>query len=60
MYNNRITYEGNKWYICDGDGVKGSTNGTWLFADDFIEISENMLFKAALTLFQANFIDNTK
>ena len=44
------------WYIQDGDGFKPSTNGTWLFADEFIEIYDSMVFKVAESLFKVFFI----
>ena len=40
------------WTVSDGDGVKGSTNGTWLFLDDYFQIESGMVFKAGMTLFQ--------
>jgi pSer/pThr/pTyr-binding forkhead associated (FHA) protein len=45
---------GKGWMVTDGDGKKGSTNGTWLFVDDMFEIFNNMVFKAGQTLFQVN------
>lgn len=53
----RILYEEPNWVIYDGDGTKPSTNGTWLFADDYYEISDGMIFKAAETLFKACITD---
>jgi len=43
---------GKGWMVSDGDGKKGSTNGTWLFVDDMFEVFNNMVFKAGQTLFQ--------
>jgi pSer/pThr/pTyr-binding forkhead associated (FHA) protein len=42
-----------QWKISDGDGEKASTNGTWLFADNFFEIFDGMNFKVGETLFKA-------
>jgi pSer/pThr/pTyr-binding forkhead associated (FHA) protein len=39
-----------RWFIQDGDGNKCSTNGTWMFGEDFVEISNGMVFKVAETL----------
>ena len=50
-YHCMIGYD-NGWFIQDGDGFKPSTNGTWLFAEEFIEIYDSMVFKAAETLFK--------
>ena len=46
-----IFYDGNNWYICDGDGNKGSLNGTWYFAEDYSTIDEGMIFRAGSTTF---------
>lgn len=47
----------NKWQICDGDGYKPSTNGTWLYAEAPTKIYDGMLFKAGLLLFKAKIIN---
>ena len=54
---NRIVYEGSNWVIYDGDGTKLSTNGTWLFADDYYEVQDGTIFKAAETLFKIMITD---
>ena len=41
-----MEYIDTKWTICDGDGHKPSTNGTWLFVDNPIKITNRMIFKA--------------
>ena len=43
--------------IYDGDGAKPSTNGTWLFADDYYEVLDGTVFKAAETLFKITITD---
>ena len=55
--SDRIVYEDPSWIIYDCDGTKPSTNGTWIFADDYYEIYDGLIFKAAETLFQVNIID---
>ncbi|CAG9330328.1 unnamed protein product [Blepharisma stoltei] len=45
------------WILEDGNGVKGSTNGTWLFAEDFFEIHDGLLFKVGQTLFLAKTVE---
>ena len=50
-YHCLISYK-RGWYIQDGDETKPSTNGTWLFAEEFVEVYDNMVFKAAETLFK--------
>jgi pSer/pThr/pTyr-binding forkhead associated (FHA) protein len=40
------------WVISDGDGSKPSTNGTWLFLDDYFPIETDMVLKAGMTLFR--------
>lgn len=49
-----IIYEENNWYIMDGDGMKPSLNGTWYFADEYMSIAENMIFRAGTTSFKAH------
>ena len=43
-----------KIYLCDGDGKKESTNGTWVFILHPTKITDNFMFKAEHTLFVAN------
>ena len=45
------------WILFDGNGHKRSTNGTWLYVDDFFRVYDKMVFKACNCLFQANLID---
>jgi hypothetical protein len=40
-----IKYAYNRWVIVDGTGKRGSTNGTWLFLDNFVDIYDGMLIK---------------
>ena len=40
------------WKLSDGDGEKSSTNGTWLFVENFFEILDEMIFKVGETLFK--------
>ena len=46
--------ETKKIYLCDGDGKKESTNGTWVFILNPTKITDNFMFKAEHTLFVAN------
>lgn len=41
-----IQFIDGNWVLKDGDGVKLSTNGTWLFVDELFRIYDNMIFKA--------------
>jgi len=51
-YQCSIRYLNNTgWTVIDGDGSKPSTNGTWLFLDDYFAIETGMTFKAGMTLF---------
>lgn len=52
-YQCTIKFENEKWVLKDGDGKKSSTNGTWLFADEYFEIYDELVFKAGQTLFQS-------
>lgn len=54
-YHCLISYE-SSWLIKDGDGSKPSTNGTWLYCEDFAELYSGLVFKAAETLFKVLFI----
>ena len=40
------------WCVKDGDGVKMSTNGTWLFAEEACDLHSGTIFKAGQTLFK--------
>ena len=42
------------WTIADGDTLaqKESTNGTWIYVAEEIEVTHGMVFKAYQTLFQ--------
>lgn len=46
-----IFYEDNRWFIVDGNERDSSSNGTWYLADEYITITEGMIFKAGSTLF---------
>ena len=56
----RIAFEEPNWVIYDGDGTKPSTNGTWLFVDNFHEITDGMTFKAAQTMFKVRVVDKVQ
>ena len=44
------------WILIDGMGnKKPSTNGTWIYADEDIEIYEGMIFKANHNLFECKY-----
>jgi len=43
--------EGN-WMVQDGDGQSQSTNGTWLFVEDFFEVHNEMIFKVGESTFK--------
>lgn len=51
-----IDYIDDKWLIRDGNGEKGSTNGTWLFAEEELKIDCDSIIKAGLSLFKVNII----
>ncbi len=59
IYINRIFYANEQWKVEDGGSGKPSTNGTWyqsaiydrLFVDEFFQLCDGMVFKAAQTLF---------
>ena len=44
------------WMLYDGDGKKLSTNGTWLFVEQFFDIYDSMVFKVGESLFKAKMV----
>jgi len=50
-YQCMASFADNIWSLEDGDGRKGSTNGTWLYVDDYFEVQDGMMFKAGQSLF---------
>ena len=51
-----IFYIDNNWYIKDGnENGNESTNGTWLYANEEIEIKEGMKFKSNSCNFYCKF-----
>ena len=52
-------YYKDYWTLLDGNGKKLSTNGTWLYVEQFFEIYDGMIFKAGETLFKSK-ITNEK
>ena len=50
-------YYDTVWTLLDGDGKKLSTNGTWLFVEQFLDIYDGMVFKAGETLFKSRIIN---
>ena len=51
-----IFYNSNGWNLVDGDMVKHSTNGTWLYLSDNFEMYNSMIFKSNQTVFQVTSI----
>lgn len=43
----------DNWIISDGDGLSQSTNGTWLFVEDFFEVHNEMIFKVGESTFKS-------
>ena len=46
-----ICYKDDHWNVEDGCNGKASTNGTWLFVDEFFQLRDGMVFKAGQVLF---------
>jgi hypothetical protein len=42
----------DKWVVQDGDGKVQSTNGTWLFVEEFFEVYHEMIMKVGETTFR--------
>jgi pSer/pThr/pTyr-binding forkhead associated (FHA) protein len=53
-YQCLVSYVGGRWQLEDGDGQKGSTNGTWLYVDDYFEVTDGMVLKAGQSLFSVS------
>ena len=41
-----IKFENNGWILIDGNGKKNSTNGTWIYVNEELNIYEGMIFKS--------------
>ena len=39
----------------DGDGRKPSTNGTWVYTEDYLSVSNPMVFKVGSSLFEVTY-----
>jgi len=50
-----LFYNKKHWFLVDSDGKQRSTNGSWLLADDYIEIHNKMIFRAGLSTFEAHY-----
>lgn len=48
----KITYSDNHWWVEDGDGVKNSTNGTWVYLQEPYLLKNTSYFKIKKTLFK--------
>lgn len=44
-----ISYN-DRWFIQDGDGRNLSTNGTWMFVEEYFKIYHGMIFKVGETM----------
>ena len=51
-----IYFDRGRWYLCDSDGNKESSNGTWWLASDFELIENNIIIRARSTSFKCNLI----
>lgn len=57
-YHCRIIGLHDEFYLVDGDGKKGSTNGTWLYAENNYELEAGTIFKAGQSLFLVDIIES--
>ena len=44
--------------MTDGNGTKPSSNGTWIYVNEELNIYEGMIFKANKLLIEASFAGN--
>ena len=52
-----LIFEKNNWYICDGDGEKESSNGTWFYPEKYFTITEGMIIRMGTTSFECKYED---
>lgn len=52
-YQCRLFFSEGRWKLQDGDGVKASTNGTWVMVQDCFPLGRRTAFKAGRVLFEA-------
>ena len=52
-----FAFEDNVWVIYDGGENNPSTNGTWIFLEDFFKIFDQMTFKAGKLMFKATLVE---
>ena len=51
-----IIYEDNNWFIVDGDGVRGSSNGTWFYPEKYFNIYDGLILRIGSTSFQCEYL----
>lgn len=51
-----IFYDGAHWVIRDGFQDKESTNGSWLYLNEDVEVQSGMVFKSNQSFFEARVI----
>jgi hypothetical protein len=49
----RLLYSNGNWKLQDGDGLKASTNGTWVMVQTCFPLGVKTVFKAGRMLFEA-------
>ena len=54
-----IVYEDNNWFIVDGDGNGGSSNGTWFYPEKYFNIYDGLIIRIGTTLFQCQYINDS-
>jgi len=57
LFNHSLYYDNDKWVLEDGNSGRTSTNGTWLFVDDFYPLQNGTVFKAGQTLYGVKLIN---
>eukprot|EP00831_Metopus_contortus_P077021 TRINITY_DN7149_c0_g1_i2.p1 TRINITY_DN7149_c0_g1~~TRINITY_DN7149_c0_g1_i2.p1 ORF type:complete len:370 (-),score=64.05 TRINITY_DN7149_c0_g1_i2:23-1132(-) len=57
-YQCSVYNQNGEWMLEDGTGEKRSTNGSWLFLENFFPMHEGMVIKAGQSLFCAHLIFN--
>jgi len=55
-----LVYKNGRWCVLDGDGLKHSTNGTWVLLDKYVKVHDRMLFRAGKIVFTALLVNNMR
>ncbi len=52
----QIIFDDNNWYIVDGNGENPSSNGTWLYPEKFVNITDGLIIRIGTSLFECKYV----